>query len=351
MKKAIVIATAVLAISSISIPTYAVTGGISVEAVERSQGNSFSGKGKNPWKRLNADNTETTLTKYSSGQYKVGTDIPSGEYVLFASDGKGYFCLSSDGNADDIIVNDNFEYNSILTINDGEYLNLTRCYAIPIAENPTVETTQTGMFLVGKHIPAGEYKLDAGSDSGYYCIYSSSRQDNIVSNDNFDGQRYVTVSDGQYLLLSRCEFADPPQTPQVEITDTETIKQIQELLNSNGYQCGTPDGIVGQNTRNAVIEYKKANGMEATSAINQELLDSLKTITTSPEESNTATPTPTPVSKSTYSYVPKETSHTCQASGCTREGTYQIEGVTGQIEYYCANHYLKLMDMFNGLFN
>ena len=37
MKKAIVIATAVLAISSISIPTYAVTGGISFEAIERSQ--------------------------------------------------------------------------------------------------------------------------------------------------------------------------------------------------------------------------------------------------------------------------------------------------------------------------
>lgn len=170
MKKAIVFATTILAISSISIPTYAVTGGISVEAVERSQGKGFSGKGKNPWKRLDADNTETTLTKYSSGQYKVGTDIPSGEYILFASGGNGYFCLSSDGNESDIIVNDNFEYDSILTINDGEYLNLSRCYAVSITENPTVETTQTGMFLVGKHIPAGEYKLDAGSDSGYYCI-------------------------------------------------------------------------------------------------------------------------------------------------------------------------------------
>ena len=168
MKKAIVFATTILAISSISIPTYAVTGGISVEAVERSQGKGFSGKGKNPWKRLDADNTETTLTKYSSGQYKVGTDIPSGEYILFASGGNGYFCLSSDGNESDIIVNDNFEYDSILTINDGEYLNLSRCYAVSITENPTVETTQTGMFLVGKHIPAGEYKLDAGSDSGYY---------------------------------------------------------------------------------------------------------------------------------------------------------------------------------------
>lgn len=133
-----------------------------------------------------------------------------------------------------------------------------------------------------------------------------------------------------------------------EITDKETIKEIQELLNAKGYGCGTPDGIAGKNTCNAVIQYKEDNNMEATSTIDQELLDSLKGITPTPIPSPTPTPTP---STSTYKYVPKTTTHTCQAFGCTREGTYQIEGVSGLTEYYCANHYLKLMDMFNGLFN
>ena len=186
MKKAIVIATAVLAISSISIPTYAVTGGISFEAIERSQHEQvsssqtggFSGTGKNPWNKLKKNETE-----------------------------------------------------------------------------------------------------------------------------------------------------------KEEITDKETIKEIQELLNAKGYQCGTPDGIAGKNTCNAVIQYKEDTDMEATSTIDQDLLNSLKGITPTPEA--TPIPTPTPTSKpstSTYKYVPKSTTHTCQATGCSKEGTYQLEGITGSIE-------------------
>ena len=199
MKKAIVIATAVLAISSISIPTYAVTGGISFEAIERSQHEQvsssqtggFSGTGKNPWNKLKKNETE-----------------------------------------------------------------------------------------------------------------------------------------------------------KEEITDKETIKEIQELLNAKGYQCGTPDGIAGKNTCNAVIQYKEDTDMEATSTIDQELLNSLKGITPTP------IPTPTPTSKpstSTYKYVPKSTTHTCQATGCSKEGTYQLEGITGSIEYYCAEHYLEVFKMYMDL--
>ena len=57
-------------------------------------------------------------SSYPVGQYKVGTDMPVGEYILFASGGKGYFCVSSDSNAKDILFNDNFEYNSIITVRE-----------------------------------------------------------------------------------------------------------------------------------------------------------------------------------------------------------------------------------------
>lgn len=210
MKKAIVIATAVLAISSISIPTYAVTGGISLEAIERSQhkqvsssqSGGFSATGKNPWDRLKKDETETSSTE------------------------------------------------------------------------------------------------------------------------------------------------------KEEITEKETIKEIQELLNVKGYQCGTPDGIAGKNTCNAVVQYKEDNDMEATPTIDQELLNSLKGITPTPEVTPilTSTPTPTPKpSTSTYKYVPKSATHTCQATGCNKEGTYQLEGITGAIEYYCAEHYLEVFKMYMDL--
>ena len=148
-------------------------------------------------------------SEFSSGQYKVGTDIPSGEYMVIAN-GKGYFCVSSDSNGNDIIFNDNFETNSIITIKDGEYLNLSRCTAYPFdayCELNTIDTTKPGTMLkIGVNLDAGEYKLSA-DDRGYYCIFDSSRHDNIIANDNFTGQAYVTVKDGQYLVLSRCTIA------------------------------------------------------------------------------------------------------------------------------------------------
>lgn len=153
---------------------------------------------------------EPASTRYASGMYKVGVDIPAGEYIVFSSRDLGYFCVSSDSNGDDILFNENFEYNSILTVYDNEYLELNRCYAIPMSADPDVDVSSTGMFKVGLHIPSGEYKIEATDDLGYYCIYPDSRQDDIISNDNFEGQRYVTVSDGQYLVLNRCRFVSPP---------------------------------------------------------------------------------------------------------------------------------------------
>lgn len=145
-------------------------------------------------------------TSYSSGQYKTGVDIPAGEYVTFADSGSGYFAISSDSNGSDILANDNFEYNSIITVNDGEYLELSRCYAVSIEDVETIEISSGNMFKVGTFLQAGEYKLEPDSENGYYAVYNDSRHRDIVANGNFEGQTYVTVSDGQYLMLSRCHI-------------------------------------------------------------------------------------------------------------------------------------------------
>lgn len=144
--------------------------------------------------------------KFNSGQYKVGSDIEPGEYVIFADGTSGYFAVTSDANGDDIIANSNFTYNSIMTVYDGEYLELSRCYAVPIEEVEQISLKDGNMFKVGMHLEPGEYKVVPDNDEGYYCIYGDDRQDDIVANDNFSGQSYVSVSDGQYLELSRCHI-------------------------------------------------------------------------------------------------------------------------------------------------
>lgn len=216
----------------------------------------------------------------TEGMYKVGLDIFAGEYVVFASDGSGYFSVSSDSNQEDILFNENFDYNSIITVNDGEYLKLERCYAVPFDEVDEIDLTGDGMFKVGTHIPAGEYKLDSGTNSGYYCVYSDSRQQDIIVNDNFEGQNYVTVSDGQYLVLDRCKFAEIPEIPEKTYPDAGIIQKVQQALNNLGYDCGAADGIAGEKTQNAIKKYQQDNGLTVSGEIDDSLLKALSIIIT-----------------------------------------------------------------------
>lgn len=153
------------------------------------------------------------ITTYSAGTYKVGSDIPAGEYCIYCvSDIGGYYSVNEDSKGDSIIGNDNFDYNAFVTIYDGQYLELSRAMAVPVSAidgvSYKIDTSKTGTFRVGIDIPAGEYKLINDSElGGYYCVYNNSNPDaDIVTNDNFEGQTYITVSDGQYLLLSRCKI-------------------------------------------------------------------------------------------------------------------------------------------------
>ena len=158
------------------------------------------------------DNPFEGMRTYYEGQYRVGRDFSAGEYVLLnTSDYSGYFAISSDANGRDIIANGLFEVNSIITVYDGEYLELSRCIAIESTDfysSYTIKTDRDGTMLkVGYDIVPGEYKLIAASENqGYYCIYNDSRQTRIVDNSLFKNNTWVTVKSGQHILLSRCHI-------------------------------------------------------------------------------------------------------------------------------------------------
>lgn len=153
------------------------------------------------------------VKKYNTGQHKVGEDIPSGRYVVYTSTGKsGYYCISSDANGKDIIANDNFKTQSYIEINNGEYLELSRCAAVAFDDKETVDTSdgylKEGQYLAGVDFPAGEYKLENNDEdkSAYYAVTSDANGKDIIANDNFKGGSYVSVSDGQYLKINRCRL-------------------------------------------------------------------------------------------------------------------------------------------------
>ena len=158
------------------------------------------------------DNPFEGMRTYYEGQYKVGRDFVAGEYVLLnTSDYSGYFAISSDANGRDTVANGLFEVNSIITVYDGEYLELSRCIAIESTDfysSYTIKTDLDGTMLkVGYDILPGEYKLVAASGTqGYYSIYDDSRQTDIIDNGLFKNSAWVTVKYGQYIVLSRCHI-------------------------------------------------------------------------------------------------------------------------------------------------
>lgn len=151
----------------------------------------------------------TKENPYLAGTYKVGTDIPAGEYLFVITDtAGGYVCVSADSNKDDIIENEIVELCWFATVKDGQYLEVRDC-AFLHAEKATLNINEDGSFVAGMYrvgidIPAGEYKLTT-DDMGYWCIYKDSVVPfDIISNDLFEGSAYVTVKDGQYIITSDC---------------------------------------------------------------------------------------------------------------------------------------------------
>ena len=150
---------------------------------------------------------------YGENIYRVGSAIPAGQYALFATNSiGGYFEINSDstGRLSSIIANDNFDYNSIITVKNGQYLKLQRCKAVPIKYADIKITNKGGMYRVGVDIKAGEYMLESTSFlGGYYEVDSSDSHTvyDIVTNDNFNKTAYVTVENGQYLKLDRCKLS------------------------------------------------------------------------------------------------------------------------------------------------
>ncbi|MBW6411166.1 hypothetical protein [Clostridium weizhouense] len=179
------------------------------EKVEQTKEENNTAKKDEPKQEAKKDN------KIKSGTYKVGTDIPAGEYLVI-SKSIGYIECAKDskGQLDSIIFNENLTSgsNSYVTLNDGEYFKVTGGEMYTVAEAPSIIPKdglyKDGMYKVGQDIPAGEYKIKLTGGIGYTEVSSNSRHqlNNIISNENVQADTYLTVQDGQYLKLSGVEI-------------------------------------------------------------------------------------------------------------------------------------------------
>ena len=63
--------------------------------------------------------------------------------------------------------------------------------------------------------------------------------------------------------------------PVTEYKDATTIRIVQQALNEAGYNCGTPDGLIGGKTTEAITAYQTAKGISVNGLVTDELLQSL----------------------------------------------------------------------------
>lgn len=53
------------------------------------------------------------------------------------------------------------------------------------------------------------------------------------------------------------------------------VKKVQQALNDKGYDCGTPDGIMGSKTKKALKTFQKDNGLEVDGVIGKQVEEAL----------------------------------------------------------------------------
>ena len=74
-------------------------------------------------------------------------------------------------------------------------------------------------------------------------------------------------------------FKDLPWMNSASVTAPvrgSSVKTAQTLLQKLGYNVGQPDGAMGPNTRNAIINFERANGLPQTGRVNADLIARLK---------------------------------------------------------------------------
>lgn len=144
-----------------------------------------------------------------SGTYKVGTEIPAGEYIVVATGGNCYVEVNKDstGSFESIVSNENTNTRLYISLLDGQYFKVSGGKFAPQEDvapyEPEDGIYDQGVYKVGKDIPAGEYKITANDSNCYIEVSSDSYMtfDSIVTNDNISlgESTYITVLNGQYL--------------------------------------------------------------------------------------------------------------------------------------------------------
>lgn len=70
-------------------------------------------------------------------------------------------------------------------------------------------------------------------------------------------------------------WTDEKAMPTASVDMKKAIRNIQLILQKNGYDAGSADGVMGSKTRQAIAAFQKSNGMKPTGEVDQPLVEAL----------------------------------------------------------------------------
>lgn len=158
---------------------------------------------------------------YTDGIYKVGRDIPAGEYIARKSSSAPYNAGFTFRKSTDYFSGESLDMRHVdtpiyITLEAGEYVeivygSLEKASGTPIASANKDGSYSSGMYKVGIDLPAGRYMLIPNSATTYrmYNIYSDSLYNSsslIKSETALSSTVELRLKNGQYIEFIGCKL-------------------------------------------------------------------------------------------------------------------------------------------------
>lgn len=131
-------------------------------------------------------------------------DLKPGKYVIKAQRGKfGTYTVSQVTENIGFMESSNIWTNAVVNLEEGYEIKLDNCLLYSL-ESIKLNTSSSGAFIVGQHIPAGTYVIETDNcDVGQYILYKDANKDEINEAYNIkqDTPYSIRLYEGEYIEL------------------------------------------------------------------------------------------------------------------------------------------------------
>lgn len=164
---------------------------------------------------------DENVSPYSSGAYRVGPEIPAGLYAIYPDEGSRVSSISvraTVNGEEQLLVFESVRTQMAVELSDGQKLELVNAHALPLDASPEVDPSNdeicNGGYLVGVHLPAGQYRLTPlkGTFLPSYSVQTgpAGASTIILTFSVVHEPTEISLEDGNYIQLNDCLLTPLP---------------------------------------------------------------------------------------------------------------------------------------------